>query len=95
MDLPDSDDEDSTATAFLQYSSGIFNSNSSSEGDVKDIGHALAEIHFDDDSEFRSGYYRPKYTEHQAYRLSLVYVHTPQKMCAWHLEHELCGKKFK
>ncbi len=52
MDLADSDDEDSTATAFFQDLSGNINTNSSSNSEVKDVGHALADISVDDDSDF-------------------------------------------
>ncbi len=51
MDLADSDDEDSTATAFFQDSSENIETNPSSEADVKDVGHALADFHADDDSD--------------------------------------------
>ncbi len=52
MDLADSDDEHSTATAFFQDFSENIKTESSSEADVKDVGHAFAEIHADDDSGF-------------------------------------------
>ena len=52
MDLADSDDEDSTATAFFQDSSENIKTEPSSEADFEDVGHAFADIHVDDDSDF-------------------------------------------
>ena len=76
VDLADSEDEDSTAPAFFKDSSENIKTDSSSEADVKDVGHALADIYADDDSDFRSGYYRPKYLDHQACGSSSTTFHT-------------------
>ena len=55
VDLADSDDEDSTAIAFFQDLSGNINNNSSSDYKLMDVGHALADISVDDDSDFYIG----------------------------------------
>ena len=52
MNLADSDDKYSTATAFFEDSYGNINDCSSSEADVKGVGHALADIHIKDGSYF-------------------------------------------
>ncbi len=52
MDLADSYDEDSRATAFFQDSSENIKTDSSSEAEFKDVVHALADIHANDGSYF-------------------------------------------
>ncbi len=95
MDLADSDEEDSTATAFFQDSSENIKTDFSSEADVKDVGHALATLMLVTTSIFRSGCHRPKYSEHQAYGSSSIYLHTYRRICSWHLELDLCRKDVK
>ncbi len=55
MGLDHSDDEDSTAIAFFHDSSENIKLDSSSEADVKDVSHALADMHAGDDSDFKIG----------------------------------------
>ena len=50
VDLADSGDRDSTTTTFFQDSSASISTNSWSEADKKDVEHALADIHIDDES---------------------------------------------
>ncbi len=62
MDIDNSDVDGSPASAFFHESA---ENGSSSEEDVKDVGQALADVNVDDnDSDFKSGYYRPKYPEY-------------------------------
>ncbi len=52
IDQAESDNKDSTATAFFQDSSENMKTDSVSEADVKDVGHALDNIHAHDESDF-------------------------------------------
>ncbi len=51
VDLADSGDRDSTTTTFFQDFSASISTNSWSEAEKKGVGHALADIHIDDDSD--------------------------------------------